>query len=237
MALLTRRTVYDRARILDAAARARARKKRSRAIALYREVLFVEPRNSELHAKLAPLLAETGQDFDAWQSFRSVARASLREGHAEKALAVYREAAHHLPQEVQAWEAAARLLHKAGRRSDAIETLLEASRKFRAHRRRPQAVHLLRRARELDAWHFEVVRDLAKLLAASRQRTEALRLLEGLADHTVGTRLRQVRAAQFRLSPGPGAFWRWLRQAVRRHKPEPKPRRNPVVSIHAAHRR
>jgi len=237
MALLTRRAVYDRTRILDAAARARTRKKYSRAIDLYRQVLFVEPRNGDLHAKLAPLLAETGQRFDAWQSFRGVARACLREGHTEKALAVYRDAAHHLPREVQAWEATARLLHRTGRRNDALETLHEASRNFRTRRLHPQAVHLLRRARELDAWHFEVVRDLAKLLAASRQRAEARRLLEGLAEHTVGARLRQVRGAQLRLSPGPTALWRWLRQAVRRDAPEPKPQRNAVVSIHAARRR
>ena len=59
MALFRRRTTYDRARILEAAARARARGKRRRAIDLYRQVLFVEPRNGDLHAKLAPLLADT----------------------------------------------------------------------------------------------------------------------------------------------------------------------------------
>lgn len=237
MALLNRRVEYDRARILDAASRARARKKYPRAIDLYRQVLFVEPRNGDLHAKLAPLLADTGQHFDAWQSYRGVARACLREGHSEKALAVYREAANRLPREVQAWEATARLLHRAGRRTEALETLLEASRNFRSRRLRPQAVHLLRRARELDAWHFEIVRALAGLLAATRQRTEAQRLLEGLAEHATGTTLRQVRAAQFRLSPGPTSFWRWLRETWRRDAPAPKAHRPAVVPIHAARRR
>ncbi len=237
MALLNRRVEYDRARILDAAARARARKKYPRAIDLYRQVLFVEPRNGDLHAKLAPLLAETGQHFDAWQSYRGVARACLREGHSEKALAIYREAANHLPREVQAWEATARLLHRAGRRTEALETLHEASRNFRSRRLRPQAVHLLRRARELDAWHFEIVRDLAKVLAKSRQRTEAQRLLEGLTEHVTGASLRQVRAAQFRLSPGPVSLWRWLREAVRRNAPAPKAQPPSVVPIHAARRR
>ena len=44
MALLARGVEYDRARILDAAARARVRKKYSHAIDLYRQVLFVEVR-------------------------------------------------------------------------------------------------------------------------------------------------------------------------------------------------
>ena len=113
-----------------------------------------------------------------------------------------------LPRQVEAWEAAARLLHRSGRHAEAIETLQEGSRKFRSRRLRPQAIHLLRRARELEAWHFEIVRDLAKLLDATRQRTEAGRLLEGLAEHTEGALLRRVRSAQFRRAPGFASFWR-----------------------------
>ena len=70
MGLIRNRVGYDRTRILDAAARARSRKKRERAIALYRWVLAAEPKNLELHGKLGPLLAESGQHFDAWSSFR-----------------------------------------------------------------------------------------------------------------------------------------------------------------------
>jgi tetratricopeptide (TPR) repeat protein len=238
MALLGRGPEYDRSRILDAAARARARKRRRRAIELYRWVLAVEPQNSQLHAKLAPLLAETGQTFDAWCSFKAVARAYLREGHADKALAVYRDAALHLPQEVQAWQAVARLQHRQGLEREAVETLLEGSRRFRTRWQRPQAIHLLRRARDIDAWNFEVVLELARLLVASDQRAETRLLLHGLVSCSGGDRLRRVRAAQFRLSPGPTAAWRWLR-AVLRPEPEPtrpKPvaRRSGVVPLHAA---
>ena len=48
---------YDRSRILDEAAHARAKKRRKKAIALYRRVLAVERHNAELHAKIAPLLS------------------------------------------------------------------------------------------------------------------------------------------------------------------------------------
>ncbi len=81
---------YDRTRILEAAAKARAQKKRKRAVALYRRVLAVERLNAEIHTRIAPLLAETGQNFDAWLSFQIVARAYLRERRADKALAAYR---------------------------------------------------------------------------------------------------------------------------------------------------
>jgi tetratricopeptide (TPR) repeat protein len=206
---------YDRSRILDAAARARARKRRHKAIELYRWVLAVEPQNGEIHARLAPLLAETGQRFDAWSSYKAVARACLRGGHADQALAVYREASARLPREAQAWQAAARLLAKRGQTREAVEMLLEGSRRFRSPRLRPQAIHLLRRARELDAWDFELVLELARLLRRSGQRHESALLLEGLAPRCGGERLRRVRGAQLRLAPGLAGAWRWLRAALR----------------------
>ncbi len=65
MAVLRKKRIYDRLRVLEAAERARSRKKRHKAIELYRWVLAIEPNNVELYAKLAPLLAQTGQNFEA----------------------------------------------------------------------------------------------------------------------------------------------------------------------------
>ena len=208
------RPEYDRAIILDAAARARSRKRRARAIELYRRVLAVEPHNPELHAKLAPLLAETGQNFDSWQSFRAVARAHLREGHVDQALAAYHQAALYLPQEIQAWQAVARLLHRSGRQQEARETLLEGSRGFRSRWYRPQAIALLRHARDIDAWDFEIVLELARLLASSDQGLEATMLLNRLVERSRGQRLRRVRAAQLHQRPRLTTLWRWLRAVL-----------------------
>lgn len=215
MGLFPNRDEYDRTRILDAAARARAAKKRDRAIELYRRVQSFEPQNPEIHGKLAPLLAGTGQHFDAWISYRTVARGHLRAGQTDKALAVYREAALYLPQEVQAWQAIGRLLAKNGNTADAIETLLEGSRQFRTRWLRPQAIFLLRRARDLDLWNPEVILDLARLLAIQQQEREARLLLDGLVERSGGERLQRVRAAQFRLRPTPSAAWRWLESLLR----------------------
>jgi tetratricopeptide (TPR) repeat protein len=212
---------YDRAAILDAAARARARKKRTRAVELYRWVLAVEPQNTELHAKLAPLLAQSGEHFDAWCSFRTVARACLRAGHADKALAVYKDAALYLPRESEAWLAVARLQYKAGDARYAVETLLEGSRNFNTRWLRPQAIHLLRRAREVEEWNFEVVSELAQLLALHDQRREAQLLLDGLAPRSDGDRLRRVRSLQLRVSPTPKGVWRWLSHTFRRRTRDP----------------
>ena len=202
---------YDRALILTEAARACAKKRRKRAIALYRRVLAVEPLNVELHAKLAPLLAETGQHFDARESFHEAARAWLREGNADRAEAVYREATGRLPRDLELWQAIAELQRAQGREQEALKTLLEARQQFRARRLRPQAIHLLRRVREIDAWHVDALLDLARLLAKTGQEVEAGLLLSGLAERALGGALRHVRAAQFRMDPTPARAWQWLR--------------------------
>ena len=214
MPLLRRRNEYDRKHLLEAAARARAKNQRRRAIALYRWLLAVERNNADLHSKLAPLLAESGQDFDAWNSFRSTAQAALRDGRDDRALAVYREASRHLPREIQVWQALARLLSKRGEEDAALEALLEGSRHFRTPYLRPQAIHLLRRARTIDPWQLESVIELAGLLGRSEQRDEARLLLDGLAQRCDGRRLRRVRAAQLRLDPRLQTGWRFLRSCM-----------------------
>jgi tetratricopeptide (TPR) repeat protein len=212
---------YDRSRLLEQAARAAASGRLGKAIALHRWVLAIEPQNPELHLRLAPLLARRGERFDAWQSFQAAARACLRSGRPDRALAIYKQAAAVLPREVQAWQAIARLQHRSERPRDAIATLLEGSRHFRRGRLRPRAIHLLRLAREIEPWHFETVHELARLLARSRQREEAAILLRHLALRCGGSRLRRVRATQLRVWPTPRHAWLWLRAAL---FPAPEPR-------------
>jgi tetratricopeptide (TPR) repeat protein len=211
----------DREALLESAARARTRGRRRKAIALYRYALALERGNPEIHARLAPLLAETGQDFDAWNSFRASAQAALRAGRDDRALAVYREATHALPREIQAWQALARLLVKQGEERAAIEALIEGSQRFRAPFLRAQAIHLLRRARTIEPWHFESVIELAGLLRRCEQREEARLLLDELARRTRGARLRRVHTAQLWLDPGPTALWRWLRTQLENPRSAP----------------
>ena len=210
---LRRRAPFDRTRILAKASRARAKGRRHKAISLYRWLLAVEPRTAELHSKLAPLLAETGHEFDAGVSYQATANTYVRQGHTDKAVGIYREASRYLPREVKIWHAIARLQCKAGHENEAVETLLEGSRQFRARWARPQAIFLLRRAREIAAWDFEVVLDLARLLASLEQRQESEMLLEHLAARATGEPLRRVRAAQVWISPGPYSAWCWLKIA------------------------
>lgn len=214
MSMFRTKVAYDRTRILDAAAKARARGRRRAAIELYRRVLTVEPGDPDLHAKLAPLLAQTGQKFDAWNSFRTAASAYLRTRQVDQVVAVYKEATNLLPDQLEAWRNLAKIYRKVGRKRQAMETLTEARRHFRGRRRRPQAIYLLRRARDLDAWNPTIVIDLACLLARQRQSHESAWLLEELATRVEGSDLRRVRGAQWRLSPTIRHSWNWFRAAT-----------------------
>jgi tetratricopeptide (TPR) repeat protein len=200
----------DREEILEQASRARSRRQWRRAVALYRQVLAVEPNSVEIHERLAPLLAMTRQEFDAWNSYRAIAHAALREGREDRAIAIFREATHALPQEIQAWQGLARLLVRQSELDAAVEVLLEGSRQFRSQFLRPQAIHLLRRARAVDPWHFEVVLELALHLGRADQQIEASMLLEGLAERCQERQLRRVRSAALSVAPGPRSLVRWI---------------------------
>lgn len=237
MAIFSNSTDYDRNRILAAAGRAGARGRRRRAIALYRRVLSVETNNGEIHRRIAPLLARSGQEFDAWQSYRVAARDMIRQKRAEQALSSYREAARYLPQKIETWQAVSTLERQLGRKQDALETLLEGRRAFKSRRHRAEAIAMLRAAREIEPWNADVVRDLARLLALSDQAPEALAMLGQLAESCEGRELRRLRGAQWRIARTLSHTWLWLQAALaaaRTPDPLPAPRHaqsNNVLSL------
>ncbi len=211
MGWLTRERKYDRNRILRSAAQARQKRKPLKAIELYQQVLAKEPDNVELHRKVAPLLAETKQEQEAWSSYRKAAEGLVRQGFLEQAIGMFREASGYLPCTVDVWNTLADLELERSRPVDAHKALLEGRSHFRARKHRSEAILLLQRARKLEPRHFETNYDLAGLLARSGARARAQRLLEELSTWVGGRQLRRVRRRQFGISPSPAAAWRWLR--------------------------
>ncbi len=214
---------YDRQKILQAAAKAHANKRSRKAISLYRRVLAVEPSNGELHAKIAPLLARRRERFDAWLSFRAAAQGMLRDGHPERAMAVFTDAARHVPDEVESWVSLARLQRNQRQAQLAVKTLTRGLRHFRSRRQRAEAVYLLRQVREIEPWNFDAVLELARRLGGMDQRDEAGMLLCTLASRVSGRRLRRVRSTQWRLRPTLGHNWLVLKAAFSTEAP---PRRS-----------
>jgi tetratricopeptide (TPR) repeat protein len=210
-AWLARKRPYDRSRILGEAARLQGRRRYDKAIALYRQVLEVEPANLDLQRKVASLLARARRPEEAWRGYRSAAEDLVRRGFLDQSIGTLREAADHLPREVEVWSALAALELKRGRPIDAHHTLLQGRGHFRTRRDRSKALQLLLRARALAPEDLETSLDAARLLVRCGERARAHGLLEVLARHKQGRELRRVRSLQLRMRPSPAGAWRWLR--------------------------
>jgi len=206
----------DRSKLLKRAAAARKNGKHKKAITLYRQLLEREPENLDLHIKLAPLLVKARQKSEALSSYKKAATQLVRKGFSEQAIGLLRGAAGELPHEAILWQGLANLEEERGRVVDAVEVLLEGRAHMRSRAKRPQAIQLLTRARAIERTNFTVNYDLACLYAASGQRVSALHLLEELAHLPDRRQLARVRARQFRVTPGMGTAWRWIRALVLR---------------------
>ena len=209
--LFRREAQYDRRKLLASAAKARKKGRAKRAIEYYRRVLEAEPHDTEVHRKVAPLLARVGQHQAALDSFSQAMQGLLRGGFDEHALGVCTEAAGIYPQKVELWEAIAGLRMKAAKASDAVSALLEGRRHLRRRKHLPGAIRLLERAHVIEPQNPTVGIDLSRLLKRSGERAKARAVLAGL-DARPGSRgLRRIRFARFRSEPSLDSALLWLR--------------------------
>lgn len=204
-----------RSELITEADQARAKGRLKKAIAGYRKALELEPQDPVVHGKLAPLLARTEEPEAALESFHAAAKGHLDKGFADKALAIYTQAADTFPHRVSLWRQVAQLNVEKGRRADAVKALLRGRLHLTRKEERLDAITLLREALGLDPGLFEAKLDLARLLAHLGQRAEAMALLEPMVQGLTGRPLRRVRWTQARVSPGLGVWWRWLRAVLR----------------------
>jgi tetratricopeptide (TPR) repeat protein len=208
-----RQESYSRAEKLERAARARGRGRKGRAIAEYKKVLSLDPGDLDVHSRIAPLLAGKKLFDEAWASFETAADGFYARGFTTRAMGVYRQAARAIPGNTAPWEAVVRLQMEKGLKPDAINTLIEASTRFKGRKQRAGRIKLLRLAFDLAPWRHDVTYDLAATLVRGGCRKEALELFTGLADRLTGRELSRVRGTMLRRFPTPGAAWRWLRAA------------------------
>lgn len=210
-----RKKTYNREELLAAADRARARGQYRKAIQSYRKILKASPSDLSVLGKLAPLLVHARQHKEALASFQRAARGHFEIGFADRAAAVYAQAASFYPAEASLWEEMARLEQLQGRRVDAVNTLVKGSEHVgRRARLRPKAISMLEEALRIEPWHLEATLALARLLTRQGDRAAGVACLEDLASRVRGPALRRVRWALVRLAPTPEHGWHWLRSVV-----------------------
>jgi len=202
---------FDRAEVLAAADVARARGRRRKAIAGYRRLLEENPSDLTVHARIAPLLAGSGDREAALQSFRTAADGQAKAGFHERALSLFLQAAEHYPDEESLWPEIARLHLQRGRRAEAVAALLNGGWRLYRARRHDVAERVLRLALQFEPHDADVVAILARTLNAAGRREEAVGLLLGLAERTRGRRRAAVRGILFRVQPTFGHLGAWLR--------------------------
>ncbi len=197
-----------------AAAQARARGKYQKALRLYSGLFERNPDSCEAQQRVASLQARTKATKQAWENFRLAAEAFARKGFTDKAIGVYREAAHRLPQEPEVWIAIAEIHLLESRSSDAVSTLLEGRSRMKSRRYRAEAIRLLTRVREIDPKHFQGSFDLSQLLWKAGARTGSLDLLRELEATASRIQMLRIQRERFLRSPGLRTGWVWLRAAL-----------------------
>lgn len=210
MALFSRRVPFDRKRLLARADSLGRGWRWRRALRLYRQLLCAEPRNPEIHLRIAPLLARAGRRVEAWESFRVAAEACEHSGQDAELHSILQQAAKSLPRESAPCRALARCQQKLQRPDRALQTLVAGSRRIRSRRSRGDAIVLLSDAREIDPWNSGVVVELCRLLARSGDSSAALFLLDQLDDRAQGRERSAVRALIWWIEPSLVHTWRWL---------------------------
>jgi tetratricopeptide (TPR) repeat protein len=216
--LLSRRIPYDRKRLLERASQLEGGWRWRKALALYRQVLAAEPACIEVHARAAPLLARSGRDFEAWESYKAALAAEEAEGDEGSARALLVDAVRALPHGVEACRSLSRLERARGRAGEAMRLLYDGSQRLARKRRWGEAIVLLREAREIEPWHPMTVLALARLLARDRQPAEALFLLDQLDERVEDETLCAVRGLSWRIEPSLRHSWRWLQAARDRRR-------------------
>lgn len=204
-------TPFDRDATLRKAEEFRGKKKPKKAIAELEKVLKLNPRDAAAHAKLGPLLVQTGHPKRALESFRVAADDLDARGFADKALSLWLQIAQTAVSDVPAWQKVAQFHAMRGRKADGVKVLMQAVDVQEGREGRTRAVVLLRDVLLFDPRHLDGTLRLAKLLVKDGQKDEARALLDNALSFSAGPSTKRVRKAQFSLFPGFGTFWRWLR--------------------------
>jgi tetratricopeptide (TPR) repeat protein len=201
---------FDRVAALARADQHRQAGRVEEAIAGYREILRWRPDDKVARARLAPLLARSGEREAGLAEFRRLAAEQKKAGFPARAIALLKQAADRWPDEISLVEEAAALELARGRRADAVQALLQAGARLVETPQRPEGTKLVRRALELQPWHVEGTLLYARIVVLDRRRRDAGRLLDGLAARTLGEARRRAVVAAAKLAPSPRRLVRWL---------------------------
>lgn len=134
----------------------------TKAVAVYKQILKLDPRLVEVHLKLAELYRQLGLMSDAMQHFESVAAHFHREGKTKEALATVRQLVDLDPQNVATRIKLAELYSKESMTEEAVAEFTQVCDQLRRQNRQDDFIKVAERL----LWHRPENRDLNRELAS-----------------------------------------------------------------------
>jgi pilus assembly protein FimV len=148
-----------------------------KAVAVYKQILKLDPRMVEVNLKLAELYRQLGLLSDAMQHFERVAAFFHREGKTQEALATIRQLVDLDPDNVATRIKLAELYSKEEMTQEAIQEFRQACDYLRSHNRQDDFIKVAERLLWHDASDIGLNRELATLYL---RRSDARRALQKL---------------------------------------------------------
>lgn len=214
LGFFSREKTYSRTAIMEAASTAKGKGKKKKAIAEYQKILAMNPKDHEVHARLAPLYAETKQLDDSWESFMKAANGFKERGFTDKVIGIYSQASNYMPHKRELWEMISDLKLKKSNPKEAATVLVAGRKHFNHKDHLGDAMHLLYKAWKLVPWDVDISMDLGSVLARLDKKKDAYDLFYGLAERNKGKARRRALWRAFRLKSSARLLWLWFRALV-----------------------
>jgi tetratricopeptide (TPR) repeat protein len=175
----------DKNKIIAEATKAIQRGQYDRAIKEYEKILREDPRDVRALLKVAELFQKKGDDRLAAEAFRKVAETYADQGFFLKSVAVYKQIAKLLPEDVRVNERLAALYQQLGLMSDAMAQLqlMAAGYERAGEASRPQLLDVLKHMVDLDPENVASTVKLGEIHQRANQVREALEYYRRAADY------------------------------------------------------
>ncbi|HZD54749.1 MAG TPA: tetratricopeptide repeat protein [Candidatus Aquicultoraceae bacterium] len=182
---------FDRGEMLRKADEYRLKGKVGKAISEYEKVLSADPKDIEVHAKVAPLYVRTGRKDRAKASLRLVTAWYEKRGFVEKAIALLRLYLSVDRRDLGSYLQLADLYIAKAHPRDALEVLETARRNFRSKRFVAEAIAIEKKILDLSPDDFPIQVSLVRHLAKSGRVREAHERLWRMESQTAARRQKK----------------------------------------------
>lgn len=206
--------VYDRNELLGRAGKFRAQGRIRKAVREYEKVLAADPRDVEVHSKIAPLYIRLGRRRQAKASLARVIASHEKQGFVDKAIANLRLALSLDRRDLPLRMRLVDLYLEKSLPGDALRLLAGARRTFRHARFLREAIAVEERILGISPDDFRAQVSLVRLLYRAGRRREGGERLQRMesdwASRGNKPHWRKTRWLLFRYAPSPATLWGFI---------------------------